>query len=107
MNNYFHINTPFFSAWQRYGWEKNCWGIGLEKKKVDDLASKDKTALIRYGKDSNLYHIKAKDVQKYPVEQVKTYNTFVYIVPKTALKYKQEKSISDMSEKELLTMVMS
>jgi len=106
--NYFNIHSPYFSAWQKYGWENGCWGIGLEKRQIDDLASKNGTAIVKYGKSDIEYTIKAKDVQQYPVEQVKTYNTFVYIVPKTALKYyKKPKSISDMSEKELLISVMS
>lgn len=92
-NNFFYIKTPYFGAWTKYGWEKNDWGIGLEKNRVDRLAREDSIVNVKYGSDiTREYTIRAKEVIKYPVEQIKNYNKKVYIIPKSALRYKKPKT---------------
>lgn len=95
MNNYFHIRNPYYSAWKKYGWSKDDWGIGLAKYKIDELAKKDKTIVVRYGKKLQNYTISAKKVQKYPIEIVKNYNLQLYVIPKSALNYRKKKSEED------------
>lgn len=88
INNQFHIQNPFWSAWQKYGWKKDDWGLGLEKNRIDFLASQDAEAVVSYYKSEKQYTISAKMVQEYPMERIKDFNTFVYIVKKSALKTK-------------------
>lgn len=92
LNNYFHILVPYYGAWTKYGWPKNDWGIGLETERIDELAKIDSTIVVRYGKDKQEYTIAAKKVQKYPVERVKDYDTWVYIVQKSVLNYRAKKT---------------
>lgn len=101
MGNRFHINYPYFGAWTKYGWKVGDWGIGLNKFRVDKLAEQNKDLIVSYYTSSRRYMIKAKKVQTYPVERVKDYDMFVYIIPKSVLKpIKEERSISQMSTQE-------
>ena len=102
VNNYFHINYPFWSAWQKYGWEKDIWGLGLEKNRIDKLAETNEMVVVSYYKSDKEYTIRAKKCQKYPIEKIKDYDTYVYIVPKNAMMSKPKpKSIGGMTMEEL------
>ena len=100
MNRTFHINTPYFGAYVKYGWQKDDWGIGLSKPKIDKLAKENATVLVSYGKSNQQYTIKAEKVKTYPLEEIKNTGLKVYIVPKSALNYKTIKIIGnrDISE---------
>ena len=89
-NNEFHINTPYYGAWTKYGWQKDDWGLGLNKKRIDLLASNNKTVVVGYGKSSQQYTISAKKVQSFPIEKIKDTSLEVYIVPKSALNYRKK-----------------
>ena len=97
LDNYFHIHTPYYGAWVKYGWQKNDWGIGLAKDKVDKLAKADQVVVVRYGKEKQQYTISAKKIQQYPKERIKNYDLWVYIVPKSALNYRKE-SMEDLGK---------
>jgi len=91
IRRHFHINTPYFGAWSKYGWKKDTWGLGLNKQRVDMLADAGMTCVISYGKDiEKEYTLSAKKVQIYPVEQIKNTKVEVYIVPKSALNYRKK-----------------
>lgn len=100
-DKFFYINTPFYSAGNKYGWGKDNWGIGLNKKRIDKLAKQDITIYVSYGKKDQLYTIKASKVKTYPVEELKWGNTKVYIIPKSALNY-CELVKEEIEEKELI-----
>jgi hypothetical protein len=95
MLNEFHIQVPFWSAWQKFGWRKGEYGVGLAKDIIDRLAEQNKTAIVRIGKDPKAYTIKAKKVQKFPIEQIKNWDKQVYIVKKSALNYKKVEPLTD------------
>ena len=38
LDRHFHINTPFYGAWTKYNWNRDDWGLGLAKHRVDALA---------------------------------------------------------------------
>ncbi len=86
-SNHFHINTPFYGAWSEYGWGRDDWGIGLNKKIVDLLAKDNTTCVVSYGKSPQEYTIKADKVQQYPVRAVRG-QVKVYVVPKSHLNYR-------------------
>jgi len=90
-DKYFHINTPYFGAWTEYGWGKDDWGLGLNKKRIDRLAKAGETVYVSYINKRQLYTIKAKKVQEYPVEEVRWSKTKLYIIQKSALNYSQSK----------------
>jgi hypothetical protein len=81
----FKIKTPLFNYWRKYGWKEGTLGLGLEKCSVDKAAEKDKTLIVYYWKFQNKYTVKAKTVQKYPIERIKGGSTEVYIIPTTIL----------------------
>jgi len=84
---YFHINTPYYGAWSKYGWGRDDWGLGLCKERIDRYAKTNETIFVSYKEKKQLYTIKARKVQKYPVE--KLWNRLeVYIIPKSSLNYK-------------------
>ena len=87
-NNYFHINTPIYSSWQKYGWGKDDLGLGLHKGKIDLLAKDNTTIVVSYGKSPQEYTIKANKVQTYPIENIKGGKVKVYVVQKSALNYR-------------------
>ena len=86
-NNYFHINTPYYGAWTKYGWGRDDWGLGLNKERIDKLDDGE-TIYVSYGKKDTLYTIKAGKVKKYPVEKLRWGGVKVYIIPKSVLNYK-------------------
>ena len=77
-----------FGVAARYGWPEGEWCLGLLKSKVDKLATENKTAYITYWKNPREYYLEAKKIQSYPVERIKDYDLFVYILPVSALKEK-------------------
>ncbi len=102
MNNTFKIRTPLFGVWQKYGWKPGTWAVGLLTKKIDLLAEGNKKAFVSYWKNKKEYEIEATKVQKYPKEQIKGYDLWVYIVPITALK-----EINKLTDDEILRIAMS
>jgi len=88
---YFNINTPFFGAWSKYSWATDDWGIGLNKSRIDKLAESNETIYVSYGGKKQLYTIKAKKVQTFPVEDINGYNVKVYILPRSKLNYCKRK----------------
>ena len=82
---YFYIRTPYFSAWQKYNWEKDVWGLGLNKERVDQSVENNKDVLISYGRNKKIYSLSPKKIQKYPIEMT-SYNVELYIIPISILK---------------------
>ena len=103
INNYFNIRVPYYGAYVKYNWKKGDWGIGLKKDRIDELAKSDKTIIVSYGKSKQEYTIKAKKVQSYPIETIKSYNTKVYIIPKSILNYRKMENVPDLSNPEVFS----
>ena len=102
LDNHFHINVPYFGAYVKYGWKYGDWGIGLSKSRVDELAKYKATLIVSYGKKDQEYTISAKKAQTYPIEEVKGYNTKLYIVPKSSLYFKQPKTQEQIEKEQYL-----
>ena len=90
-DKHFHINTPFYGAWKKYNWPLDDWGFGLRKERIDKLAKTDETIYVSYLKKPQLYTIKAKAVQKYPMEEIGWAKVKVYVIPRSSLNYCQSK----------------
>jgi len=97
-SNQFHIHRPFYSAWRKYGWNPDDYGIGLHKGKIDKLAKDNATCIISYGKSDQEYTIKAKKVQMYPIENIKESNVKVYVVQRSALNYRKKIPLTPLME---------
>ncbi len=96
MNNYFHILVPFWGAWTKYGWSKGEFGVGLAKDRIDKLAKQNKSIIVKVSTKNQEYTISAKKVQTFPVEKIKDYNKYVYVVRGSALNYKKSLSLYDL-----------
>ena len=97
---HFHINTPYYGAYTKYGWQLNDWGFGLNKKRIDKLAKENATIYVSYLKSSRLYTIKAEAVQKYPIDKIGWASVEVYIIPRSSLNY-CDRTREDIKLKEL------
>ena len=88
----FHINTPIYGAWKMFGWKQGTWGLGLLKKRIDNLANNNMVCIISYNitkdKASNEYTIKAKRVKEYPLH-TRNDGLQCYVVPVFALNRKK------------------
>ena len=87
-----HISTPLFHYWERYGWKQGVWGLGISKQAVDLEAERDGLMDITYWKFNQVRCVKAKTIQKYPVERIKGGDVEVYIIPVTLLKPEEQKN---------------
>ena len=85
---HFHIHTPMFGVWKKHGWEQGTWALGLNKKRIDQLAEAKMTAVVSYNitqdEKSDEYTIKAEKVKEFPVAECKD-GTLTYAVPLFAL----------------------
>jgi len=97
-SNYFNIRVPVWGAWSIYGWPEGTWGIGLEKNRIDYFAKRNKDVTVSYWKDKGVYAVSAQKVQEYPIERIKDYEKWVYIIPKSILK--KEVKVERKSEEE-------
>jgi hypothetical protein len=74
-----HIKTPLFHYWEIYGGQPGDIYVGLNKQLVDARADLDGLIDLTYGNITQIKCIKAKDIQKCPIEQIPGYGTQVYI----------------------------
>jgi hypothetical protein len=84
----FHIFSPLYGVWKQYGWPQGVWGLGLKKKRIDELANSGMTVIVSYNitkdKISDEYTIKAEKVREFPINECRD-GTRCYAVPLTAL----------------------
>ena len=97
---YFHINSPYYSAWTKYGWMPNDWGLGLRKERIDKLAKVGATIYVSYLKSEQLYTIKAEKAKTYPIDEIGWAKLKVYVIPRSSLNY-CELTKEDIRTKEL------
>jgi hypothetical protein len=97
---HFHINTPYYGAWTRYGWKKDDWGLGLRKERIDKLAKSGATIYVSYLKSDQLYTIKAELVKTYPIDEIGWAKVKVYVIPRSALNY-CEQSAEEIKSREM------
>ena len=95
---YFHIRTPYFSAWQKYGWDKDDYGLGLRRDRIDNSAEKKESVLISYGKNKNIYSLDAKKIQECTVEFICGTDVQLYIIPISMLKIVKEKKVETIED---------
>lgn len=89
-----HIGTPLFHYYEKYNWKKGVWGLGVSKKLVDLEAERDGFIDITFWKFTQIRRVRAKTVQKYPVEKIKGSELEVYIIPVSILKPEEPKDES-------------
>lgn len=85
-----HIKQPFWSAYQKYGWDDKIPGLGFKKKTVDLLAQFHEKITVAIGKDTIEYQIAAVTIQnlakKYNSEFKARYDTIIYVIPQNKLR---------------------
>ena len=92
IDNNFYIHTPYFSAWEKYHWTPGEWSVGLEKKRIDKLAIMKSTDTVYVNvRNEGDFTIKASKVKTFPVEKIKNYDRYVYVVRRSALNRKINK----------------
>lgn len=84
---HFHINTPYYGAWTKYGWQPEDWGLGLRKERIDKLAKNGATIYVSYSKSDQLYTIKAEKVKTYPIDEIGWAKVPLYVIPRSSLNY--------------------
>ena len=99
----FNIKEPYWLAWLRYGWDKEDWGIGLNKKKIDSFFD-DKVISIFINTSKQFFDITVSKVRKCPTEMIRNSDVEVYIVKRSELHLIEEKSIGETSIEELAKM---
>lgn len=83
----FKIREPYWGAWQRYGWDKGVWGVGLNLRRLKRAKDKGiKQVLIKT--QGKTYQVSMLTLTRLfrsdrPVEVKR--NTQLMVVPKTKL----------------------
>ncbi len=76
-----YIENPMYNRWKEFGGKEGDWYLGLNKEWVDFRADLDGLMDLTWKDMLQTRCMKAKLIQKYPVEFVKGYKTQVYVVP--------------------------
>ena len=88
------INTPWWSAWKTFGWERGTWGIGLDKKKIDQcVLDNDSLKVEIKGKTYCLDPVKVWDYCCLNNTKFMTkYGNSLYVIPNSFLKENDEEN---------------
>lgn len=84
-----HIQEAWWSAWQKFGWAKGIWGIGIDAKKVDQAIEDKDELFVRIGKFIEEYCISPTTVKNFAEKNGTTYKAkgkLLYVIPQTVLK---------------------
>lgn len=84
-----HIQEAWWSAWQKFGWAKGIWGIGIDSEKVDKAIAEDDQLFIKVGKFIEEYCVSPVTVKNFAVRNGTTYKAkgkILYVIPQTTLK---------------------
>lgn len=81
------IKAPWYSAWQKFNWEKGMWGVGINSKDIQIALDLGEDIHLIVGRSS--YLVKPEKVRDY-AEKNNTkfrarYNTLLYVVPEKEL----------------------
>lgn len=82
-----NVKEPWWSAWQKFGWEKGMWGVGINAKDIQIAQELGEDIHLAVGKKS--YLVKPDRVKEY-AETNNTkfrarWNTTLYVVPEKEL----------------------
>lgn len=79
------LHEPFWSAYQKYGWEDRVEGFGISKELVDKAEKENKKIIVRYKGDYEISPKKArKTVNLYHSVFIARNNKLLGIIPRTA-----------------------
>lgn len=81
------IKEPWYSAWQKFGWTKGMWGVGINAKEIQTAQELGEDIHLAVGKKT--YLVKPGRVKEY-AEKNNTkfkarYNITLYVVPEKEL----------------------
>lgn len=83
------IKEPWWSAWKKFGWANNLWGVGLKKVDVDYAITEKKLLKITIWKFKKSFVVDPQKVKKYSQENktqfLAKYGVLLYVVPETIL----------------------
>ena len=81
------IKEPWYSAWQKFGWTKGMWGVGINSKDVETATQLGEDIDLAVGKSK--YKIKPEEVKAYAeangTKFRARYNTMLYVIPENML----------------------
>ncbi len=75
------LRRPFFSAWKKFGWERDNWGIMIDLPRLKELAEKGERILFSFKEIKEEFEIDAKEALEF-VENNKS--TMTIKIPKTS-----------------------
>ena len=61
MSKIIKCKSPFFSAWKKFGWDKNTWGATIPISILRRLANKGEKIIFKYRKVNQSFEIDAKE----------------------------------------------
>lgn len=101
-----HINEQYWSAWKRYGWDKDIPGIGFRKTSVDMLADVHEKIRLTIGKDRNtIYEIAAVTIRNLAEKHNSLYEArhrvLLYVIPQNKLRKIWKELFIEKQQKEL------
>jgi len=91
LNNLLRLNidTPFFTAWQKFGWSFKSSGLGVNKKIITYVLSNKLRLFIHVNDDDKDYIIEPKKLGDFIIKNECNYivkNTELKVIPKTIFK---------------------
>jgi len=79
------INTPYWSAWKRYGWKDNTWGLGLRKHDLTKCIENNEMLRVEIKQLNKEYFVcpnkAVKFVKKHKTMFIARGQTLLYVIP--------------------------
>jgi hypothetical protein len=69
------IQRPFYSAWKKFGWDNDTWGVTLPIRQLITLAQKNETVKVEFENDRFSYEVTAQQALSF----VESNNTQIYL----------------------------
>lgn len=84
-----HIQEAWWSAWQKFGWAKGIWGIGINKKTIEKAIKDGEQMEITVGKEPKVYKVSPTTIKNLSEKNKWAYNAKgveLYVVPHNLLR---------------------
>ena len=85
----FNIDTPFFTAWRKFGWSFQSSGLGVNKKIIDYVLRNRMRLFIHVNDDNKDYIIEPEELEDFILKNECNYivkDTELNVIPKIIFK---------------------
>ncbi len=83
------IQEPYWGAWQKFGWAKGIWGVGIAVNEIEKAIVKKEPIIITIHGFKEKYQISPTTVKNYAeknnTKYLAMFNRELYVVPQTEL----------------------